>query len=222
MASRIVKIEFFGKAAHAASSPEMGINALDATIQTFNNINALRQHMRSDVRIHGIILDGGRAPNIVPDYSSSLFYVRSLDDDYCKEMVKKVKDCASGAAAATGARLSFSEKEAYKTLKTNRPLTESFQKNCESLGIIFDETEPYDDIGSTDMGNVSHRTPSIHPYLSIGEKGLVYHSQDFADAANSPQGYETMLLAAKALAGTAVDFLFDMDLQKQVKKDFTG
>ncbi|MDY7028098.1 MAG: M20 family metallopeptidase [Spirochaetota bacterium] len=221
MASRIVEIEFFGKAAHAASSPEEGINALDAVIQTFNNINALRQHMRSDVRIHGIILDGGKAPNIVPDHASALFYVRSLDDDYCVEMVKKVRDCAVGASSATGAELKFHEKGgAYKTLKTNRPLTEAFQRNSESLGLVFDENEPMDDVGSTDMGNVSHITPSIHPYLKIGADSLIYHSREFAEAASSEQGFGTMILAAKAMAATALDFFFDEDFRKRVKEDF--
>lgn len=223
MASRIVEIEFFGKAAHAASSPEEGINALDAVIQTFNNINALRQHIRSDVRIHGIILDGGKAPNIVPDYSSALFYVRSLDDNYCIEMVKKLRDCAAGAASATGARLNFHEKGgAYKTLKTNSPLTKAFRHNIESLGVVFDENEPMDDIGSTDMGNVSHITPSIHPYLKIGADSLIYHSREFAEAARSEEGFRTMIVAAKAMAATAVDFFFDESFRKRVKVDFSG
>src|SRR6056297_499428 len=222
MASRIVEIEFFGKAAHAASSPEKGINALDAVIQTFNNINALRQHMRTDVRVHGIILDGGKAPNIVPDHSSALFYVRSLDDDYCSQMVEKVRGCAAGAASATGATLDFHERgSAYKTLKTNRPLTESFQRNIESMGVLFEENEPMDDIGSTDMGNVSHITPSIHPYLEIGGSSLIYHSKEFAEAAVSEKGHRTMILAAKAMAATAVEFFLDEHFRMQVKRDFS-
>ncbi|MDZ7794429.1 MAG: hypothetical protein U5P10_12295 [Spirochaetia bacterium] len=147
--------------------------------------------------------------------------MRSLDDEYCTQMVKKVRDCAAGAASATGAILNFHERGgAYKTLKTNRPLTESFQRNIESLGVVFKENEPMDDIGFTDMGNVSHITPSIHPYLEIGDSSLIYHSRKFADAAVSEQGHRTMILAAKAMAATAVDFFLDEEFQMQVKRDF--
>jgi len=220
MASRVIKIEFIGKASHSASSPEMGINALDAIIQTFNNINALRQHVKTDVRIHGIITDGGTAPNIVPDYASALFYIRSLDDSYCAEVVEKVRNCASGASLATGAQLTFTQEEAYKTLKTNMPLTETFQKNAESLGITFEENEPFDDLGSTDMGDVSHVVPSIHPYLAIGDAQMMYHTVEFAKAAASDRGFETMITAAKALAATAIDFILDLEFRTRVEKDF--
>lgn len=220
MASNVVSIEFHGKASHSASSPEMGINALDAIIQTFNNINALRQHLKTDVRIHGIITDGGTAPNIVPDYASALFYIRSLDDAYCEEVVDKVRNCAQGAALATGAELSFIRQETYKTLKTNMPLTEAFQRNAEALGIIFEENEPFEDLGSTDMGDVSHITPSIHPYLTIGPEQMMYHTVDFEQASGSDEGFETMITAAKALAATALDFIFDLEFRKAVEADF--
>jgi amidohydrolase len=220
MASKVVKIEFFGKASHSASSPEMGINALDAIIQTFNNINALRQHVKTDVRIHGIITDGGIAPNIVPDYASALFYIRSLDDTYFEEVVEKVRNCANGAALATGSKLSFIQQESYKTLKTNMPLSDAFQKNAEALGIVFDENEPFDDLGSTDMGDVSHIAPSIHPYLTIGPVQMMYHTKEFAQAAVSEFGFETMITAAKALASTAIDFLMNEQFREKVNKDF--
>jgi amidohydrolase len=220
MASNVVNIEFHGKASHSASSPEMGINALDAIIQTFNNINALRQHLRTDVRIHGIITDGGTAPNIVPDYASALFYIRSLDDVYCEEVVEKVRKCAQGAALATGAELTFIRQETYKTLKTNMPLAEAFQKNAESIGIIFEENEPFEDLGSTDMGDVSHITPSIHPYLAIGPEQMLYHTVDFERASGSETGFEIMITAAKALAATALDFIFDQEFRKSVEDDF--
>jgi amidohydrolase len=220
LASRILRIEFFGKAAHAASAPEKGINALDATIQTFNALNALRQHLREDVKIHGIIEHGGRAPNIVPDYSSSLFYVRSFDDEYCDELVRKVRFCAQGAAAATGARLDFRQLGAYDSLRTNAPLSEAFRRNAEALGVRFASDDPLSDLGSTDMGNVSHITPSIHPYLAIGDSSLVYHSPEFSEAARSGEGLRTMLVAAKSLAGTAIDFFLDPKLREEVRRAF--
>ena len=216
LASTVVKIEFFGKASHSASSPEIGLNALDAIIQTFNSINALRQHVKSDVRIHGIIEEGGKVPNIVPDYSSALFYIRSLDNDYCKDIVQKVKNCALGASLATGTKLTFSVKERYETLKTNLALSLHFQQQAEDLGIVFVDNEPYEDLGSTDLGNVSHITPVIHPYLSIGPDEMMYHSEEFARAAISEKGFDTMIVAAKAMAATALNFIVDEDFRKTV------
>jgi amidohydrolase len=220
LASTVVKIEFFGKASHSASSPEIGLNALDAIIQTFNSINALRQHVKSDVRIHGIIEEGGKVPNIVPDYASALFYIRSLDDDYCREIVQKVKNCALGASLATGTKLTFTVKERYETLKTNLALSHYFQQQAEDLGLVFVDNEPYEDLGSTDLGNVSHITPVIHPYLSIGPDEMMYHSEEFAYAAISEKGFNTMIIAAKALASTALAFVVNEDFRKAVTMEF--
>ena len=181
LARRKLLIEFFGKAAHAAAYPEEGLNALDATILTFQNINAPRQHIRDDARIHGIITHGGDAPNIVPDYSACLFYVRALDD-YCDELLERVKNCARGAAIATGARVEMKMQGAYKSLRTNMPLAEAFKANLESLGWEFDEIDPTKNLGSTDMGDVSHVTAAIHPSLSIEPEDLVGHSTEFAKA----------------------------------------
>lgn len=222
LASRIVRIEFFGKAAHAASAPEEGVNALDATIQTFNGINALRQHVKSSARMHGIITHGGEAPNVVPDYSASLFYVRALDDAYCEKVAERVTACAEGAAAATGAGVKVTTEGVYRTLKTNMTLSEAFQGNLEARGWRFDETQPFVDIGSSDVGNVSHVAPSIHPYLRIGPNSLLFHSAAFAEAANSKRGYDAMLDAAVALAHTALDFLLDSKLQDRVKAEFAA
>ncbi len=220
MASNVVEMEFLGKAAHSASAPEHGINALDATILTFNNINALRQHVKQDVRIHGVIQSGGSAPNIVPDYSSALFYVRSLDDEYCAQVVEKVQRCAEGAAMATGATLEFHDRGGYRTLKTNHHLTDAFEANMAALGVKFGANAPLDDIGSTDLGDVSHIVPCIHPYVAIGDTTIDYHSPEFARAACSPEGYRAMLLAAKAMGATAVDYFLDSGLRNRVEEEF--
>jgi len=218
LARRKLFIEFFGKSAHAASAPEKGINALDATIQTFQNINALRQHIRESARIHGIITHGGEAPNIVPDYSASLFYVRAMDDDYCDELLERVKNCARGAAIATGAKVNMEVQGAYKSLRTNMPLAQAFKANLEALGWEFDEVDPTKQIGSTDMGDVSQVTAAIHPYLSIGPKEMAGHSPEFAEAAISERGHQAMIAAAKALAMTAVDVLLRPSLFAEIKK----
>ena len=220
LARRKLFIEFFGKSTHAAASPEKGINALDATILTFQNINALREHVEESSRIHGIITHGGDAPNIVPDYSASLFYVRALDDDYCDELLEKVKNCARGAAIATGARVEMEMQGAYKSVRTNMALAQAFRANLEGLGWEFDDVDPAKGIGSTDLGDVSHVTAAIHPSLSIGPEDMAGHSTEFAEAAASEKGQQAMIAAAKALAATAVDVLLRPSLFAAIRTEF--
>lgn len=225
LARRKLYVEFFGKSSHAAAHPEEGVNALDATIQTFNSINALREHITEDARIHGIIIDGGEAPNIVPEHSSSLFYIRALNDDYCDQLLEKVKNCAYGAARATGARVNLDLEHggypgAYKSLQTNMTFAKAFKRNLEALGWEFDKINPEENIGSTDLGDVSHVVPAIHPYLSIGPNNPPAHTTEFAKAAISTSGKEAMLIAAKALASTAVDVFLCPDLLEEMKIEF--
>jgi len=220
LARRKLFIEFFGKAAHAASCPEKGISALDAVIQTFQNINALREHTVDSARIHGIITDGGDAPNIVPDHAACLFYVRAMDDQYCDQLLERVKDCARGAALATGATVEMDMQGAYQSLRTNEPLAQAFKENLEAIGWTFADVDPAKGIGSTDMGDVSHVAPAVHPYLSIGPEDLVGHSTGFVEAAASEQAFEAMIDAAKALAATGVDVLLRPGLREGMKKDF--
>lgn len=220
LARRKLKIEFFGKAAHSAGCPEKGRNALEATLLTFASINSLRQHMISSSRIHGIITDGGKAPNIVPDYSASLFYVRAMDDNYCDDLLERVEDCAQSAAIATGTEVQMEMQGAYKTLITNMTLAETFKQNLEQLGWQFDNVPPDQSIGSTDMANVSHVVPAIHPYLSIGPEDLAGHSTEFAAAAASDKGHQAMITAAKAMAMTAVDILFRPSLLAKIRNEF--
>jgi amidohydrolase len=220
LARRKLFIEFFGKSAHAASHPEKGISALDATLLTFQNINAMREHIVDDARIHGVITDGGDAPNIVPDYSASLFYVRALDDDTCDDLLEKVRNCARAAALATGAEVKMDMQGAYRSLRTNMPLAEAFKENLEALGWTFEDVDPTAHIGSTDMGDVSHVTNTISPYLSIGPEELVGHSTEFAEAAASYKGHRAMTDAAKALAATAADVLLRPSLLESIKRYF--
>ena len=222
LARRKLLIEFFGKSTHAAASPEKGINALDATIQTFQNINALRQHIEESSRIHGIITHGGEAPNVVPDYSASLFYIRAREDGYCDELLEKVKNCARGASIVTGARVEMEMQGAYKSVRTNMTLAQTFKANLEALGWQFDDVDPTRKLGSTDMGDVSHVTASVHPSLSIGPEDLAGHSTEFAEAAASEKGQQAMIAAAKALAATAVDALLRPSLFAAIRSEFEG
>jgi len=216
-----VEIRFKGKAAHASSSPDKGINALDAVIQTFNGINALRQHVRSDVRVHGIITDGGKRPNIVPETAAAFFFVRAADRKYKEKILRRVKKCAQGAAAATGARLEFIVRpRALDDMKNNMTMAKLFEKNLKVLGEKVRAPDPKAGKGSTDMGNVSYVLPSIHPSIAIGPRKLAGHSREFAVASVSERGHEAMLVAAKAMALTSVDLFTDEALMKKVKREF--
>jgi amidohydrolase len=213
------KMEFFGRSAHAAGSPDKGINALDAMIAAYNNMNALRQRLRPDARIHGIITHGGDAPNIIPDYTAGLFYVRAGSRAYRDEIFEQVKKCAQGAALSIGAEVRIEiDPPVLDPMKRNLPLEAAFRANMEALGIPVDEDDGRH--GSSDMGNLSHYLPAIHPYLAIVGPDVAAHSSEFRDATVSDRGRKTLLNAAKALAMTAYDFLSSAELREQVKQAF--
>ncbi|WP_442598749.1 M20 family metallopeptidase [Neobacillus sp. D3-1R] len=222
LAMDAIQFEFFGKSSHAAASPHLGINALDAVLQTFNSINALRQHVTSDVRIHGIIPEGGKAANVVPDYAVAQFYVRAARRDYLNELVEKVKKCAEGAALQTGATLKISNYEfSYDDMITNDYLSEAFTKELVALGV--EESEIFTDrdgSGSLDMGNVSQVVPAIHPYIKICNEAYACHTHEFREAAMSEQAREAMMVGAKAMALTGYEVLTNKELLNQIKEEF--
>lgn len=216
-----INIEFFGQAAHAAAWPDRGINALDALILTYNGINALRQHLRDDVRIHGIISDGGEAANIVPDYAAAEFMVRAADTPYANEVLDKVRACAQGAAQATGARLEIkTSAPRYDARMPNPTLVTLAKANMEALGLEVAVASEDERMGSSDMGNVSQVIPAIHPYIAIGPDDLVGHSPEFRAAAGSPAGHEGLIKAAKTMAMTAVDLLAEPDNLRRARQTF--
>ncbi len=221
LASNRIKLEFFGKASHAAAAPEAGINALDAVIQTYNAVNALRQHLRSDVRIHGVITNGGQAANIVPEYASAEFSVRAADRPYSDETLAKFIRCAEAAAMATGATLKYDVREAsrYDNMLNNPAMMRAFGGKLEALGVPYAQ-KPSGGFGSTDMGNVSLVVPSIHPYLKIAPAGVQCHTNGFREAAASPEGQAAMLNAARAMALTALDLLARPELLAEAKRAF--
>lgn len=214
-----LEVEFFGKSAHAAAEPELGRNALEAMILSFNAIDALRQHMKSSARIHGIITDGGVAANIVPDHSAGSFLVRSDDESYLKELRKRVLDCFSGAAAATGTRLDYRWSNHYAPMRNNQVLAQIFGQNMAAAGRI-PSVEPERTMGSTDMGNVSQVAPAIHPFMAIAPPNTPSHSPEFAAAAASENGIKGMLDAAAVMAMTAADLLANPELMNRVKAEF--
>ncbi|MCL0091751.1 M20 family metallopeptidase [Dehalococcoidales bacterium] len=220
LACLTLKVEFFGKAAHAAARPEAGINALEAMLQSFIAINSLRQHIKDKARIHGIITNGGEAANIVPAYSAGSFLVRAEDESYLEELKQRVINCFIGAATASGARLEYKWGDiGYAPLRNNLTLAQLFSQNMQSLGRKMPLYEPDNAFGSTDMGNVSQLVPSIHPQLAIAEEET--HTPQFASAAASETGIHALLDATKALTMTVVDLVADPEIIIKVKQEFS-
>lgn len=212
--------KFYGKAAHAASAPQNGISALDAVIHTFNGINALRQLFTDDVRVHGIITDGGSATNIVPAYSEAKFLMRADTVKGLAAVKQKVFDAARGAALMTGARLEIEEGLTYAERNNNLTLAGFFQQNLEAIGVEVVPPPLKGGIGSSDIGNVSQITAAIHPYIRIGD--VLPHTPEFAIAAGSEAGLQGMLQAAKALAMTALDLCQDDTKLRAVREEFSN
>jgi amidohydrolase len=220
LACSSLEVEFFGRPAHAAAQPHKGINALEAMILSFTSINSLRQHIKAEARIHGIITDGGEAPNIVPTHSAALFLIRAPDNEYLAELKDKVINCFTGASIASGARLEYRWRDrTYAPMKNNTTLAQLFSQNLESLGRHVEALDSRFGFGSTDMGNVSQVVPSIHPTISIASPGVSIHTQEFASAAASEAGHEGLMDAAKAMAMTVADILRPGMLDK-IKQEF--
>ena len=215
-----VGFEFAGKAAHASADPWEGINALDAVIQTFNSISMLRQQVRPECRIHGIVTNGGAAPNIVPEFAAATFYVRAPKIDEMWKLHARVVACAEGAARATECVLKVIDYEnAYEPMKRNEALLSVWRANLTTLG-VGESPEVKDRLGSSDVGNVSQVVPTIQPLVKIAPDGTAIHSRAFEAAAVTPLAREGLLAAAKAMAMTAVDLLGDAGLLARVKQDF--
>ena len=213
---------FEGRAAHAASSPEEGINALEAVIQLFNNIHALRPYLKDEASIHGIITEGGVSPNIIPERAVARFYLRASTREALNRVARRVEDCATAAALATGTRFWYHNYEpSYEAMLVNRTLAGAWQRNLQELGVT-DLAPACRSRGSLDMGNVSRVVPAIHPYLSLNAGKLVPHTREFARAVRGEAGRRLVILAARALAWTAVDVMLDRELLAQIKDEFAG
>ena len=218
-----VEVAYQGEAAHASAMPDRGINALDALVLAYQSIAALRQHIRPTERIHGIITDGGQAPNIVPAQARGRFYVRARNAEELAALKQRVLGCFDAGARATGAslRVDWCDPD-YLELEPSWPLAEAYQVNAEKLGRRF---FPFDKLppsvaGSTDMGNVSQRVPSIHPMIAAAPIHCTIHHPEFARWARSEMGDQAALDGAKALAMTALDFFCDPALRERARAEF--
>lgn len=215
-----VSFEYLGKAAHASADPWEGVNALDACIQTFNAISMLRQQMRPECRIHGIITDGGLAANIIPERAAATFYVRAPRIDEMWELYRRVVACAEGAAKSAGATLNVSQPDnVYEPLKSSRVLLDLFAANMKTVGLTEGEPMP-DRLGSSDIGNVSQVIPAIQPMVAIAPKGTPIHSREFAEAAIKPLARAGFVAAAKTMAMTAFDLISEPARVQQAKAEF--
>ena len=222
LACSTLEVEFFGRPAHAAAQPHKGVNALDAMILAFTSVNSLRQHIRGDARVHGIVTDGGEAPNIVPAHTAAVFLVRALDYDYLAELKDRVLNCFRGASLATGARLEHKWRDrTYAPMKNNMILAGLFGRNLESLGRKVEAFDARSGMGSTDMGNVSQVVPSIHATIAIAPPNVVAHTPEFAAAAASQAGHEALLDAARAMAMTVADILQSGTIDR-IRQEFNG
>jgi len=220
LAMDAIQFDFRGQSSHAAASPEKGINALDGVLQLFNGINALRQHVTSDVRIHGIIKEGGVAANVVPDKAVAQFYVRAKDRAYLNEVVEKVKNIAKGAALMTGAEVHISNYElSYDNMVTNETLSELFTKNLLTTG-VKEVKKAKDSYGSIDMGNVSHVVPAIHPYIGLDSPGLIAHTKEFADITITENSHQILSSGALALALTGYDVMTNPEVFEKMNNEF--
>jgi amidohydrolase len=222
LAARGFEFYFHGRAAHAAGAPEEGINALDAVVLLYNAISMMRQQVRSDVRIHGIILSGGAAANIIPDYAAIRYRTRADDSEYLEEVVQRVIACAEGAAKATGCRLEWTEyMPGYENTMPNKVLLDLMSSNMRALGLSVNNERRRSGRGSTDFGNVSRRVPGIEARLAITDDWEIPgHSIQFREAAGSEHGRQAMLYAAKSLAMTTVDLLSEPAHLKRAREVF--
>jgi amidohydrolase len=215
-----VEMVFHGIAAHAAGSPTQGRSALSAVIQMFNGIDAMRQFIPESARIHGIITDGGQAPNIVPERAAASFLVRALRSTEVEDLLERVKAIVKAAAQATGTRADINVGEVYAERKNNHAIASRWAAHMHRLGEWVENPVLRGGTGSSDIGNISLVLPTIHPYLQIAEPRTPGHSHAMSAAAGSELAQERMLVMAEALAATGGDLLTQPELLEAARAEF--
>ncbi len=221
LASEDVDITFTGKAAHAAGEPWEGKNAVDAIVLLFSAIGLWRQQLPPHARVHGIILEGGTAANIIPDRATARFMIRSTDQPYFESMRERMRALVEGAAMMADVEGELAFSGGSTTMKDSAVLGALWGANLEAAGRADEGIDP-EHIGSSDMGNVSYVLPTIHPTLAICDHGVPWHSIESRDAAATPRADETTLLAATLVAQTALDLLTDRSLVDAAWREFRG
>ena len=221
LASLWIEMRFHGTPSHAAIAPWEGQSALTACLETFRLIDSQRIHFRDGVRVHGWVTNGGQAVNIIPELAAAEFAVRAKDDAELARVRGIVERCARGAALACGVEVELTLREGYRDMVNNLTMARRFGAHLTGLGRRAAETDETVGAGSTDMGDISHAMPSIHPWLAICDKGeTTCHQHAFARSAGSERGQQAMLAAAKAMALTAAELLTDAGLREEVRREF--
>lgn len=218
-----LSVEYFGEAAHAAAAPEKGKNALDAAVLGYMAVAALRQHILPTERVHGIFTKAGEKPNIVPRDAAMEWYVRSDTVTTLSALKPRVLAALQSGASACGCGFSHEWVDTpYADMVTNNNLSSMYVSNASTLGrtVTVPGANGRRVVGSTDMGNVSHLVPSIHPMISSAPAGTAIHTLDFAKASVTTQADQAVIDGAKAMAMTAIDFWTSSDLQKSIRKEF--
>jgi amidohydrolase len=222
LGNRKLDFVFHGRAAHAAAFPERGVNALDAVIALFVGVGLLRQQLPRTARIHGIVTEGGTAPNVIPERAAARFWVRALDEATLEDAAARLLACAEGAARQSGARLEVRRLEGESPpLRANLALAGLYRRQLERLGLPESPHAPDESIGSSDITHVSQVVPTIHPNFPIGSE-LKLHTRAFAEAAASPAGEAGMLEGARALALTVLDLARDPAAREAVAREHGG
>ncbi len=217
-----LKVTYHGQAAHAAAFPWKGRNALDAAVLGYVNVAALRQHIRSDERLHGIFLDGGDKPNIVPARAEAEWYVRAGDVRRLEELKTRVVACLEAGALAAGCTLELDWQEPiYADMRDNLPMVDLYAANAAVLGRpLASPDDTFSVVGSTDMGNVSYAVPSIHPMIAVSPPHISIHTPEFAEFAGGPPGDAAVLDGAKALAMTIADLWLQAGAMERAAASF--
>jgi metal-dependent amidase/aminoacylase/carboxypeptidase family protein len=181
----------------------------------------MRQQVRPDARIHGVITKGGDQANIIPEHTAAEFYLRAPTRDYCRELLRRFEACAGGAATATGctARVT-ADPIIHDPLKPNAAMAALFERNLARIDFPVDPDDGQAGYGSTDCGNVSQAIPTIHPYIRTSPDGIPGHSREFAEWATSPIARAGLIAAAKAMAMTALDLLARPAELARAKEEF--
>ena len=216
-------VEYFGEEAHAAAAPHKGRNALDAAVLGYMSVAALRQHILPTERIHGIFLKAGEKPNIVPREASTEWYVRSDTISTLNDLKPRVLAALESSGSACGCSVNHQWiGSPYADMVTNESLSASYIANAAILGrsVSDPRTTGHRVVGSTDMGNISHLVPSIHPMIASAPLGASIHTQAFAQHSREPIADKAVIDGAKAMAMTAIDYWTSTDRQEAVARDF--
>ena len=219
LALNLIDFTFIGTEAHAAVAPEKGRSALDALLLLFNGVEFLREHVRTDVRMHGIIKEGGVAANIVPGRAVGQFYVRAADRPYLDELVKRVEKVAHGAAMMTETEVQIREVKRYDNKVSVPTLNKALLENAALAG-AKDITPPRSSTGSTDFSTVTYRVPGACIRAGFLPFGTSSHSQIWLDMGKSKEAHAAIAMSAKSMAGTVYDFLNDPAKQEELKLEF--